>query len=104
VEVSEADDQLIVQADMPGFKDNDNEVRVEPHRLIISGRREQVHDQKKRKAVYSERRSDETFRMFDLPEEVDPDKVTATLQHGTLEVALAKAHPSNHIPVESKAA
>jgi HSP20 family protein len=36
VEISEADGQLIVRADLPGFREKDIEVRVEPHRLIIS--------------------------------------------------------------------
>ncbi len=74
VEVSETDDQLIIQAEVPGFRDEDVDVRVEPHRVIVSGKRQQIRDQKKRKTVYSERRSDEIFRMFDLPEEIDPTR------------------------------
>jgi HSP20 family protein len=103
-EISEADDQMVVRADVPGFKEKDIEVRVEPHRLIISGKREQIHDQKKRKTLYSERRSDEVFRMIDLSEEIDPDKVRATLQDGTLEVALPKADPAKKTPAAVKAA
>ena len=57
VEISEADDELVVRADIPGFRDKDIEVRVEPRRLIIGGKREQVRDEKKRKTVYSERTS-----------------------------------------------
>lgn len=103
-EISEADDQVVVRADVPGFTKKDIEVRVEPHRLIISGSREQVHDQKKRKTLYSERRSDEVFRMIHLAEEIDPDKVKATLQEGILEVALSKADPAKKIPAAVKAA
>lgn len=33
VEISEAEDQLIVRAEVPGFRDKDIEMRVEPHRL-----------------------------------------------------------------------
>jgi HSP20 family protein len=104
VEISEADDQVIVRADVPGFRDKDIEVRVEPHRLIISGRREQVHDQKNRRALYSERRSDEVCRVVDLSEEIDSDKVRATLQDGTLEITLPKARPAKKVPVSAKAA
>jgi HSP20 family protein len=104
-EISEADDQMVVRADVPGFKEKDIEVRVEPHRLIISGKREQIHDQKKkRKTLYSERRSDEVFRIIDLFEEIDPDKVRATLQDGTLEVALPKADPAKKSWAAVKAA
>jgi HSP20 family protein len=104
LEVDEANDELIVRADLPGFRDKEIEVRVEPRRLIISGKREQVRDEKRRKTVYSERRSDEVFRTLDLSEEIDPDKVKATLQDGTLEISLPKARPARKVPVSAKAA
>jgi HSP20 family protein len=104
LEVDEANDELIVRADVPGFRDKEIEVRVEPRRLIISGKREQVRDEKKRKTVYSERRSDEVFRTLELSEEIDPDKVKATLQDGTLEISLPKARPARKVPVSAKAA
>ena len=101
VEISEADDQVIVRAEVPGLSDKDIEVRVAPHRLIITGKREQISSQKK---THSERGSDEVFRMIDLSEEIDPDKVRATLQDGTLEVALPKADPAKKISAAVKAA
>ena len=104
VEISEAGDQVIVRADVPGFRDQDLELRVEPHRLIISGKREEIRDQKKQKILYSERRSDEVCRVIDLAEEIDSDKVKATLQDGTLEVTLLKTRPAKKIPVATKAA
>lgn len=99
VEISESDDQVIVRADLPGFREKDLELRVESNRLILSGRREQARDQKKHKTMYSEYRSDEVCRVIELPEHVDADKVTATLQDGTLEITLPKAHPGKSIPV-----
>jgi HSP20 family protein len=104
LEVDEGSEELIVRADLPGFREKDIEVRVGPHRLIISGKREQVRDEKNRKTVYSERRSDEVFRTIDLLHEVDPDKVKATLQDGTLEISLPKARPARKVPVSAKAA
>jgi HSP20 family protein len=103
VEISEADDRVIVRTQVPGFRDKDIEVRVEPHRLAISGKREQIRELKE-KEHFSDARSNEVFRMLDLPEEVDPDKVRATLREGTLGVALPKSHPSEKVPVEVKAA
>ena len=101
VEITEADDQVIVRAQVPGLSDKDIEVRVAPHRLIITGKREQISSQKK---THSERGSDEVFRMLDLSEEIDPDEVAATVQNGTLEVVLPKAHPGKNIPDAVKAA
>ena len=104
VEISEADDQLIVRADVPGFREKDIAVRVEPHRLIISGKREQIRDQRKQKTLYSERRTDEVCRVLDLSEEVDSDKVRVAIHDGMLEVVLPKAGPSKKPPVAAKAA
>jgi HSP20 family protein len=103
VEITEADDQVIVRAEVPGLSDQDIEVRVAPHRLIITGRREQIRDQEKRK-THSETSSCEVVRMLDLSEEIDPDEVRATVQNGTLEVVLPKAHPGKNIPDGVKAA
>ena len=44
------------------------------------------------------------FRVIDLSREVDPDTVKATLQDGTLEIALPKARPARKVPVAAKAA
>jgi HSP20 family protein len=104
VEISDADDELIVRADLPGFREKDIEVRVEPHRLIISGKREQAREQQKQKTIYSDRKSDEVFRLVGLSEGVDPNTVKATLQDATLEVEFPKAHPGRKIPVSTRAA
>jgi HSP20 family protein len=104
VEVIEADGELIIRAETPGFRDKDIEVRVGPYRVMISGRREQVHDKKRHKTLHTEKRSDQVFRMLDLPEQVDPDKAKATLQEGALEIELPKAHPGKRIPVANRAA
>jgi HSP20 family protein len=88
---------------VPGLSDKDIEVRVAPHRLIITGKREQIRDHEKRKA-HSETSSFEVVRMLDLSQEIDPDEVIATVQNGTLEVVLPKARPGKNIPDAVKAA
>jgi HSP20 family protein len=103
VEITEADDQVIVRAEVPGLSDQDIEVRVAPHRLIITGKRELIRDHDKKK-THSETSSCEVVRMLDLSQEIDPDEVIATVQNGTLVVVLPKAHPGKNIPDAFKAA
>ena len=103
VEITEADDQVIVRAEVPGLSDKDIEVRVAPHRLIITGKREQIRDHEMRK-THSETSSCEVVRMLDLSQEIDPDEVIATVQNGTLEIVLPKVHPGKNIPDAVKAA
>ena len=90
VEITETDTDLTLHAEVPGFAEKDLDVSVEPYRVLISGKTEAKEERKKGKTVYSERRAGEIFRSICLPAEVDPDKVTAMLKNGTLEITLPK--------------
>lgn len=92
VEVSETDDALTVEAEVPGFGEKDIQVSIEPRRLTISGKRETTEERTKGKTIYSERCSDEVFRTMDLPVEVDAasSAVKALYDRGMLTITLPK--------------
>ena len=46
--------------------------------------------------------SDEMFRVLELPHEIDPDNMTATIKNEVLEVSLAKVNPGKKIAVGVK--
>lgn len=48
--------------------------------------------------------SDEIFRVLDLPQEIDPDNITATLEIEVLEVTLHKVDTRKKIAGNVKAA
>ena len=104
VKVAETDQELHVRAEVPGFTDKDVEVRVEPRRLIICGKKQQTSEQEKGRAASRVERSDEIVRVVDLPHEIDPDKVRATLENEMLTIMLSKVNPSTKTPVGTKAA
>jgi HSP20 family protein len=104
VKVAETDQELHVRAEVPGFTDKDVEVRVEPRRLIICGKKQQTSEQDKGRAVRKVEKSDEFVRVVDLPHEIDPDKVRATLENEMLTITLRKVNPSTKTPVGIKAA
>jgi HSP20 family protein len=104
VQVNESEDALEVQAEVPGFSEKELEVKVEPQRLVISGKRETKTEQKKGKAVYSESCSDQILRVVDLPVEVETDKVVATLKNGVLELRLPKGAGARSARIETKTA
>ena len=104
VELSQTESELTVSAGVPGCTEKDIEIRVEPRRLFITGKREEKsEDKRKGETVYSER-SNEMFRTIDLPVEVDPDKVKATLSEGELEITLPKKEIGKKVVVEQKIA
>jgi HSP20 family molecular chaperone IbpA len=104
LELSETDTELAVRAQVPGFTEKELEIVVEPERLFITGKTEKKSEEKKKKTLYSEISSNEIFRTVALPAEIDPEKVSAVLKNGVLEVSMYKAKPAKKVPVMAKAA
>ena len=104
VKVAETDQELHVRAEVPGFTDKSVEVRVEPRRLIICGKKQQNSEQEKGRAASRVETSDEILRVLDLPHEIDPDTVRATLKNEILTITLPRIRSSKKIPVGAKAA
>lgn len=104
VDITATETELIVHADVPGFSEKDLEVRVAPRSLCITGTRSETTDQKDGNTVYSERRSTQIFRVLELPSEINPDKVKATVSDGLLEIKLLKVGLGKQVPVLAKTA
>jgi HSP20 family protein len=102
VEVKDADDQITVRAEVPGFAANEIKISVEPQRLVISGKSEKTTEEKKEQTLLSEFRSNQFCCELGLPAEVEPDKTTAVLKDGVLELVFAKAAESKQVAVEVK--
>jgi HSP20 family protein len=90
IAIAESDDAVTVRAEVPGFCANDLAVRVDGHRLIISGKRKTSENQWTKETIYTERCSNEIFRTVELPPEADPVKIHATLNNGVLEFVMPK--------------
>ena len=104
LDVTQTETELTIRADVPGFSEKDLEVRVAPRSVCISGKREDRSEQRQEDSVYTERRSNRIFRVLDLPSEVDPDNVDATVSDGILEVKLRKVGLGKKILVRTKSA
>jgi HSP20 family protein len=104
LDITETETGLTIRADVPGFSEQDLEVRVAPRSMCITGKRQEALEQKERETVYSERRSNQIFRVLDLPSQIDPDRMNATLNNGILEIKLLKVGMGKKIPGLTKAA
>ena len=104
ISIDETDGGLKVEAEVPGFKTEELQVSVEPHRLTITGKREAAKEKKKGKTVYSERSAERLMRIVDLPVEVNPEAVSAVLKDGVLEFSMPKAVPAKKVTIKKKAA
>jgi len=105
IKVSEYRDRLAVEAELPGFSADEIEVSVEPRRLIISGRTSLTNKEAENffsreiLAKSTETPTKGTFRLLDLPVEIDANKVEAKLTGETLKVTLPKlvVDKSSHV-------
>jgi HSP20 family protein len=104
LEMVDSGKALVVRGEVPGFKDDEIEVNVEPRRLTITGQRERKDESQKGKTVYTEIHSDQILRVVELPIVVDSEKTTATLKNGVLELEMPKIVAPKNIKVEQTAA
>jgi HSP20 family protein len=104
VDVVETETGLTVLAAVPGFAEKELEVRVAPRSICITGKREEASEQSDEKGVSTERRASQIFRTLELPSEIDPDQVKASLSDGILEIQLLKVGLGKKVPVLAKAA
>ena len=92
VGVYEADHAWILRTDLPGFSREDLSLHFEEGVLSLSAERENEEH-----AFQS--RTERTFR---TPEHVDPDRISARLEDGVLEITLPKLNPGTRGPLEIK--
>jgi HSP20 family protein len=104
VEIRESEDLLTLTAEVPGFEAKDLEISVEPNRLTLAGKREWKKEEEKEKVLLTERRRKELFRCLELPSDIIPEKATATLKDGILELKMPKSTAARKIRIEAKAA
>lgn len=102
IKISEAEDKLTLQAEMPGFKPEEIELSAEPRRLIIVGTPSQSAQQETENVFSREILAEDVIRSIDLPVEINPGKVRATFDDGTLNIALPKVagNPTNAIATD----
>ena len=93
-----------MRAEVPGFTEKELEIGVEGRRLTIAGRRETKEERKEKQTIYTERCSNQIFRVIDFPAEVDAEKASATLKNGILEIKAPKAAPARKIPIGARTA
>jgi len=101
LELRETEQSFTVSAAMPGFKENEIEVRAKPWRLFLHAKHDESTE-KKGEPVFEEHK--EFARWLDFPAEVNPGKVRAVLSRGVLEVTLEKAETAKKVEVHSEAA
>ena len=88
-DIEESDDAFVMEVELPGVKKGDITIEVSGRRMSVRGERKE----KERDGIL--RRSERIVGNFSyevtLPNDIDPDKVEASLEEGVLTVKAPKA-------------
>ena len=90
LDVRETDSQLLVSAKVPGFKECELALFVDAQRLFLTGTAIESTKARQGAPLYSEWHSNQIFREFFLPVEVEPEIVETQLRRGVLDIVFLK--------------
>ena len=85
--------EVIVEADVPGMKEEEIEIEVADNAIGLHGERKQMRELKKEDYYHREVSYGSFSRSVSLPAEVDAARADAKLEHGTLTITLPKKEP-----------
>ncbi|MGC9453615.1 MAG: Hsp20/alpha crystallin family protein [Phycisphaerae bacterium] len=102
LDISEREDSVVVQAEIPGMKRDDIDISVQDNHLTISGEKKESEEHKEGEYYHSERRYGTFRREIPLPAGVDADNVDATYRDGVLTVTLPKSEEAKPRKIEIK--
>jgi HSP20 family molecular chaperone IbpA len=90
IDIFETDEGLVLQADLPGVSIKTLELQVQDNKLTLFGRVHRVVPPEAR-LVHQEYGIGDFLRSFILSDEVDHERIAATMNNGVLKVVLPKA-------------
>ena len=88
--VTETENELTVEVDLPGLDKKDIKVNVENNDLTIEGEKSSVEKEEGRRYHRTERVSGSFKRSLRLPMHVDANKISAAHKDGVLNLKLPK--------------
>src|SRR3954462_7651993 len=91
LDVTNAKDVLVVEAALPGINPDDVEITVENGTLNIRGESNSERTTGEGENLVREIRRGSVSRVIALPNGLEPDKATATFEHGMLTLRIPKA-------------
>lgn len=92
-EVSETDDVIVVDAELPGMNEKDIELTLQDNILTIKGEKKKEEETKKKNCYISERSYGRFQRSLQLGSGIDAGKVSASFKKGVLTVTIPKTEP-----------
>jgi len=102
VNITENDNRIKLEFDLPGMENDDIKVTVKDGLLTVSGERKVEKKDEKENYVRSEIYTGQFSRSFTLPETVETDKIAADYKNGLLTLELPKSEKAKPKTIDVK--
>ncbi|EAT58661.1 Hsp20/alpha crystallin family protein [Chlorobium ferrooxidans] len=93
VDISEDENVINIEADLPGVKKEDVKVSMDDDVLCITAERTQSEEEKKKGYHRIERSWGSLSRSFTVGENINAEKIEASYDNGVLKIVLPKSEP-----------
>ena len=104
VDITEDEKEYLIKAEVPEVKKEEVKVAVQNDVLTISGERKYEQEEKTKKYHRLERAYGSFARSFTVPEDADPERVSADFKDGLLKVHLPKSEKARPKSIEVQVA
>jgi len=86
-------DSYSIQIELPGLAGDDIDLQINNSGLTLRAEKEQDSEEREKNYLHRERYYASFARDISFPEEVDPDKVEASMDKGVLQLKIQKKEP-----------
>jgi len=102
INVRQTENNILIEADVPGMKQEDIDIEISDNIVTIAGERKASHEEKGANYFHKEVSFGSFRRSINLPVDVRGDKASADIVDGTLVVKLPKAEPEKPKTIKLK--
>ncbi len=103
MDIYETDDSVVVEAQVPGIKEENLEVTLEGNILTIKAEQTETEEEKKKKkTVHKATRQTSFTYSTSLPRVVDAEKASAEIENGVVKVTIPKTEAEKPRKLEVK--
>ncbi len=90
IDISETDTEYRIEAELPGIKQNELDIKIDNNILTLKGEKEEVKEEKEKHYHLKERYYGAFQRSISLPNNIEADNIKASFENGVLIISVPK--------------
>ena len=94
-ELVEGDSSFEIRTEAPGFSADQIKLSILADCIVIEGKRESHQEREKDRIHFSELSYRDLLRRFRMPGQIDPDRISASIQNGIVRIVATKSPSLN---------